>query len=117
MSAADVAALRAEYAAACARQRWGEAAAVAVLLGFRPIAAHRGFYPHVSAGGVNWDTVLAVPWSSAERFLVETAAALWRGQGTAEISQVAFIDDSFFAAWLAMITAARSGRVPGGWQT
>ena len=116
MSAADVAALRAEYAAACARQRWGEAAAVAVLLGFRPVAGHRGFSPHVSAGGVDWDTVLAVPWSSAERFLVETAAALWRGRGTAEISRVAFVDDSFFAAWQAMITAARSGRVPDGWQ-
>lgn len=115
MSAADVAALRAEYAAACAKQRWGEAAAVTVLLSFRPVAGHPGFLPHVSADRVDWDTVLAAPWSSGERFLVETAAALWRGRGTADISRAAFVDDSFFTAWLAMITAARSGRVPEGW--
>jgi hypothetical protein len=115
MSAADVAALRAEYAAACARQRWGEAAAVAVLLGFGPVAGHQGFSRHVSAAGADWDEILAGPWSSGERFLIETAAALWRGWGTADISRVAFIDDTFFTAWLAMITAARSGRLPQGW--
>jgi hypothetical protein len=115
MSAAAVARLRASYRQACSRTRWGEAAAVAVLLGFTPVGGHRLLSAHVSAEGVNWDAVLDAPWSSGERFLVESAAALWRGRGTVSLAQAASIDEEFFAAWQAMLTAARSGHVPEGW--
>jgi len=111
---ADVAALRAKYAAACAAQPWGEAAAVAVLLGFEPIASRREFARHVTMGGVGWDKVLGEPaWSEGERFLIATAAGLWTGCAHgADVSRVPFLDDEFYAVWLAMVTASRTGKVP-----
>jgi hypothetical protein len=114
VSRADVAALRQEYARATANQAWGEAAAVAVLLGFEPIAGHDRFTVHVTRSGVNWDALLAEhAWSSAERFLIGTAAGLWLGRGTqVDIGQVAFLSDDFLAAWLAMVTSAVQGHVP-----
>lgn len=114
MSHADVAALRQQYTRASARERWGEAAAVAVLLKFEPIAADDRFAVHVTRSGVDWDDLLAdQTWSLTERFLIATAAGLWTGRCTqADISRVAFLDDTFFAAWAAMITAARTGCIP-----
>jgi hypothetical protein len=53
--------LRAKYVTACTIEPWGEAAAVAVLLGFGPIAARPEFARHVTMGGVGWDKVLAEP--------------------------------------------------------
>ena len=61
MADADVAALRAKYMTACAIEPWGEAAAVAVLLAFEPIASRREFARHVTRSGVHWDPVLAEP--------------------------------------------------------
>jgi hypothetical protein len=86
-----------------------------VLLRFGPIAADERLARHVDLGGVDWDAVLADrSWSPAERFLLATAAGLWTGRRThADISRVAFLDDVFFAAWQDMVTAARTGRVPG----
>jgi hypothetical protein len=60
VSSADVTALRAWYAQACAEVPWGEAAAVAVLLGYEPIASRPEFARHVPRGGsIHWDKVLA----------------------------------------------------------
>jgi hypothetical protein len=114
VSRADVAALRQEYARATASQQWGEAAAVAVLLGFEPIAGHDRFAALVTRSGVDWDELLAdQAWSSGERFLIGTAAGIWRGRRTeVDIAQVAFLSDDFLAAWLAMVTAAVQGHVP-----
>jgi hypothetical protein len=114
VSRADVAALRQQYARATASQPWGEAAAVAVLLGFEPIAGHDRFTPHVTRSGVDWDALLADrAWSSVERFLIGTSAGLWRGRGTqVDIGQVAFLSDDFLTAWLAMVTASVQGHVP-----
>ena len=111
---ADVSALRAKYVTACAAQPWGEAAAVAVLLGFGPVASRREFARHVTMGGVNWGKVLGEPaWSSGERFLIVTAAGLWKSSlQLIDISRVPFLDDEFYAAWLAIVTASRTGKVP-----
>jgi hypothetical protein len=68
----------------------------------------------VDRSGVNWDAVLADrSWSTGERFLLATAGALWNGRNVkADVAQVAYLDDTFFTVWLAMIAAARTGRVP-----
>lgn len=115
MSNADVTALRAKYTAACALEPWGEAAAVAVLLGHEPIASRREFARHVTMGGVDWAKVLDEPaWSTGERFLIATAAGLWSGRPHgADVFRVPFLDDGSYAVWLAMVTAARTGKVPG----
>jgi hypothetical protein len=115
MADADVAALRAEYEAACARERWGEAAAVAVLLSFEPVAGRREFARYVTRSGVNWAEALRDrTWSAGERLLIATAAALWTGraQHAADISRVPYLDDEFNEVWLAMVTASRTGKVP-----
>lgn len=115
MSQADVAYLRQEYARQSAGQPWGEAAAVAVLLGFEPVAADERLARHVSRDGVRWDALLADrTWSSGERFLIATGAGLWNGRRRDQvgIAQIVFLDDTFFTAWLAMIAAACTGRVP-----
>src|SRR5580704_3765458 len=115
MANADVAALRAKYVAACAVEPWGEAAAVAVLLGFGPIAGRREFARHVPRGGaVHWDKVLAEPaWWPEAKFLIATAAGLWTGQPHgADVCRVPSLDDSEAAVWQAMVTARLTGKVP-----
>jgi hypothetical protein len=106
--------LRAKYAEACALEPWGEAAAVAVLLAYGPIAARPEFRRHVTAGGVHWDKVLAeAAWWPEARFLIATAAGLWTGQPHgADVCRVAFLDASELAAWQAMVTARLTGKVP-----
>jgi hypothetical protein len=113
---ANVAALRQEYVRATSRERWGEAAAVAVLLGFEPIAGHRRFARHVSHDGIDWDDLLTrEKWTPSERLLIGTAAGLWRGRRTdVDISQVAYLDDDFLATWLAIIRAGTTGHVTDG---
>ena len=94
---------------------WGEAAAVAVLLAFGPVAARPEFARHVTRGGVHWDKVLAEPaWWPEARFLIATAAGLWTGQPYgADVCRVTRLDDSELAAWQAMVTARLTGKVPG----
>lgn len=114
MADADVRALCAKYTTACAVQPWGEAAAVAVLLGFAPIASRREFARHVSRGGVGWDAVLKEDWSDGERFLIATAAGLWGGRPYgADVYFAPLLDDRFYEAWQAMVTARATGKVPG----
>src|SRR5260370_12675006 len=67
MSEADVAALRAEYVTACALEPWGEAAAVAALLAYEPVASRPEFARHVTRGGRHWAKVLAAPACCPER--------------------------------------------------
>lgn len=115
MAESDVATLRAEYEAVCARERWGEAAAAAVLLGFEPVAAHPRFARYAGPAGFNWAEALRDrSWSEGERFLIGTAAALWTGRPCgADVCRVPFLDDEFYAVWLAMVEASRTGKVPG----
>ena len=115
MAEADVAALRVEYEAACDRERWGEAAAVAVLLGFEPVAGHPRFARYTGPAGINWPEMLRDrTWSEGERFLIATAAGLWTGRPCgADVCRVPFLDDQFYDVWLAMVTASRTGKVPG----
>ena len=119
MSRADVTALRQQYLRACSREPWGEAAAVAVLLGREQFAADQRLWCHASTGGVHWERVLAEgTWSPTEYFIVATAAGLWTGRRTEiDISRIGYLDDNFYALWQAMLTAARTGRVPEGWRT
>lgn len=108
--------LRRGYVSQCEEGPWGEAAAAAVLLAFPAIAADARFTENVPLSGVDWEEVLAdSTWSSAERFLIATAAALWLGRGrvTVDVAQVAWLDDRFFRVWHDMITAACTGRIPG----
>lgn len=114
MSRADVAALRREYILTTVTEPWGEAAAVAVLLGFEPVAADKRFAAHARRDGIDWDAVLAdATWSSGERFLIATAAGAWNGRRTmVDISRVAWLDDRFLQTWLAIIQARLDGRVP-----
>jgi hypothetical protein len=106
--------LRDRLTRASARARWGEAAAVAVLLGFEPVAGHERLTAHVGRDGIDWDAVLAdQAWSPAERLLIATAAGLWSGRRTMiDISRVPFLHDDALQAWQDMITAALTGRVP-----
>lgn len=114
MTRRDVAALRQEYLNVTQTEPWGEAAAVAVLLGFDQVAADKRFYAHVDRGGVDWDAVLAdETWSVGERFLIATAAGAWHGRRTLiDISRVAWLDDRFLTAWLGIVHARINGRVP-----
>ena len=114
MTAADVTALRAKYTAACALEPWGEAAAVAVLLGHEPIASRPEFARHVTMSGVNWAKVLEEPaWWPEARFLIATAAGLWTGRlQLADISRIPFLDGGEYEVWLAMVMASRPGKVP-----
>ena len=113
----DVAALRQHYIDYTLTEPWGEAAAVAVLLGFDHVAADKRLYAHAGPDGVDFDAVLADDtWSSGERFLIATAAGAWHGHRTLiDISRVAWLDDTFLTAWLAIIHARINGRVPD-WQ-
>jgi hypothetical protein len=115
MSQADIAVLRREYVRQSTGQRWGEAAAVAVLLGFEPIAGDDRLARHASRGGIAWDEVLAdKTWSPGERFLIATAAGAWSGRRTMiDISRVAHLDDAFLGTWMDIIRACTDGYVPG----
>jgi hypothetical protein len=114
VSRADVIALREEYRRACAREPWGEAAAAAVLLGCERLAGDDRLARHASKDGVHWDAVLAdSTWSPTEHFLLTTAAGLWTGRRTeVDISRLGYLDDGFYALWQAILTAARTGRIP-----
>lgn len=116
MAAVDIKTLREDLARQCAASRWGEAAAVAVLLGFEPIASHPRFARYVGPGGINWPEALRDrTWSEGERFLIGTAAGLWTGRPCgADVCRVPFLSDGFYEAWLAMVTASRTGKVPAG---
>jgi hypothetical protein len=112
---ASVAALRCKYIQATSKDRWGEAAAVAVLLGFEPIAADPRFARHVTRDGIDWDALLAESWSPTEQLLIGTAAGIWSGSRTlVDISRVTRLGDEFFGTWTAMIAAMDTGHVPGG---
>ncbi|HEX7164382.1 MAG TPA: hypothetical protein VF223_24455 [Trebonia sp.] len=114
MSQADIAYLRQEYIRQSTVQPWGEAAAVAVLLGFEPIAGDNRLARHADRDGIDWDDVLAdKTWSTGERFLIATAAGAWNGRRTqVDISRVAYLDDAFFGTWIDIIFACRHGQVP-----
>jgi hypothetical protein len=113
VSHADVEKLRQHYIAKSDNERWGEAAAVAVLLGFPPVAGDDRFANRVTAAGVEWDDVLAdKTWSPAERFLIRTACGIWGGWAEIDIARVAYLSDPFLATWLAMVSAGIEGRVP-----
>lgn len=115
MTDADVAALRDDLARQCAANRWGEAAAVVVLLGFAPIASRREFARYVGPAGINWPEALRDrTWSEGERFLIGTAAGLWTGRPCgADVCRVPFLSGGFYEAFQAMLTASRTGKVPG----
>lgn len=110
----DITALREDLTRQCTVNRWGEAAAVAVLLGFTPIAAHPRFARYVGPSGVDWPEALRDrTWSEGERFLIGTAAGLWTGRPCgADVCRVPFLSDGFYEAWLAMVTASRTGEMP-----
>lgn len=110
----NIRALRDDLARQCATSRWGEAAAVAALLGFGPVAAHPRFARYVGPSGINWPEALHDPtWSEGERFLIATAAGLWTGRPCgADVCRIPFLSDDFYEAWLAMVTASRTGKVP-----
>jgi hypothetical protein len=110
-----VAALRENLARSLQGGPWGEAAAVAVLLDFKPIAGNPRFAQHVSRNGAGWHALTGdLTWSTAERFLIATAAGLWGGQAYgADVYWVRFLPEDFYAVWQAMITASRTGVLPG----
>ena len=112
MTGDDVAALRADLAQSLTGGRWGEAAAVVVLLGFEPVAGQPRFARHTDRMGIDWHAMLAEDWSLGERFLIATAAGLWSAHPHgADVCRVPSLDDEFYRVWLAMVTAARTGRV------
>ena len=115
MSRADVEDLREMYVRQCSADPWGEAAAVAVLLGFGRISGDNRFASHTDRAGVSWGEVLAdSTWSPSERFLIASAAALWNGRhGPVDLSRVSWLDDTFWGVWHEMVLAARTGRIPG----
>ena len=110
MSRADIASLAERYGGYAGS---GQHAAVAVLLGYEPVAAAAKFCRHVNGRGVDWDGVLGETWPAGERLLVATAAGLWSGRRTTvDISRAGFVDDGQYAIWAAMLAAHRTGQVP-----
>jgi hypothetical protein len=110
-----IATLREDLARSLAGGPWGEAAAVTVLLSFEPIAGHERFGRYVDRGGADWTAMLKDrAWPTEERFLIATAAGLWTGRPCgADVCRAPFLSDDFYATWLAMVTASRTGKVPG----
>ena len=110
----SVAVLREDLARSLMGGPWGEAAAVVVLLDFKPIAGDCRFARHVSRSGADWRALTGDPtWSTGERFLIATAAGLWSGLAYgADVYRVPFLDDNFYAVWQAMVTASRTGVLP-----
>jgi hypothetical protein len=83
-----------------------------LFLGYQPITRIDRFNGHVGEYGVDWDSVIAEPWSSTEYFLLATAAGLFRSRPTkVDVSRVAFLDDSQYALWLGMVIARRTGNL------
>lgn len=119
MSQADVRNLREMFVRRCATSPWGEAAAVAVLLGFERISCDKRFASRTDREGVDWDEVLADgTWSSTERFLLESAACLWNSRnGKVDLGQIYSLDGNFWKVWHDMVIAVRTGRVPGQEET
>lgn len=110
MAAGDVAKLCESYLSETGS---GEHAAVAVFLTYARITASERFGRNVSAGGIDWEKVLAEDWSSTERFLLGCAAGFWRSSHTdVDISRVGYLDDDQYALWQDMLTAVRTGRAP-----
>jgi len=110
VSRADIASLAERYGGYAGS---GQHAAVAVLLGYEPVAAAAKFHRHVNGRGVDWDGVLGETWPAGERLLVATAAGLWSGRRTTvDISRAGFVDDGQYAVWAAMLAAHRTGQVP-----
>lgn len=114
MSRAEVENLRQTYVRQCSSEPWGEAAAVAVLLRFERISGDNRFASRTDQDGVDWPEVLAdSTWSSTERFLIASAAALWNSRnGAVDLSRIAWLDDTFWQVWHDMVIAARTGRIP-----
>lgn len=94
----------------------GEHAAVAVLLGYAPVATSAKFARCVTERGVDWDGVLGETWPASERLLIATAAGLWSGRRTTvDISRAAFLPEQDYQLWQSMLSAHRSGSAePGG---
>jgi hypothetical protein len=115
VSRADVQRLREDFDRRLARSKWGEAAAVAVLLRFERISLDSRLAACTDQEGINWDWVLNDgTWSTNERFLLETAANLWNSRnGKVDLGQVYSLDGTFWRVWSDMVIAARSGRIPG----
>lgn len=112
-TAANVAAYRVSLHRSLQGGPWGEAAAVAVLLDFEPIAGDERFGQYVNRSGVDWASVLDENWSTGERFLIASAAGLWTGTAHgADVSAMSRLSDDFHRVWQAMITAARTGETP-----
>src|SRR5215831_17980402 len=111
MSAGDVDILAARYRGYGGS---GEHAAVAVLLGYAPIATSVKFTRYVTERGVDWDGVLGETWPAAERLLIATAAGLWSGRRTpVDISRAAFLPEQDYQVWQSMLSAHRSGTADG----
>lgn len=93
----------------------GEHAAVAVLLGYAPVATSAKFARYVTERGVDWDGVLGETWPAPERLLIATAAGLWSGRRTTvDISRAAFLPEQDYQLWQLMLSAHRSGSVTPG---
>lgn len=93
----------------------GEHAAVAVLLGYAPVATSAKFARYVTERGVDWDGVLGETWPAPERLLIATAAGLWSGRRTTvDISRAAFLPEQDYRLWQLMLSAHRSGSVTPG---
>lgn len=116
MSFAAVKALRESYIRQCSQEPWGEAAAVAVLLGFERISRDSRFSSRTDRDGVDWDEILAdVTWSPTELFLINSAATLWNSRnGKVDLGRLYSLDGTFWQVWLQMILAAHTGRVHDG---
>ncbi len=115
MTDISVAEMRDDLTRQCAETRWGEAAAVVVLLGFERVTARDEFARHVTRAGIWWEKIAdEACWSAGERFLIQTAAGLWSGRAAgADVSLLRYLSDDFYTVWLAMVTASRTGVVPG----
>lgn len=99
MTAVHVAALRHESDA------YNRAMAVVLC---HPAFVHRAeIADNVDAEGIDWDRILAAPWSGGERVLLQAAANLWRGHGAVDLARLASLSDGFYAMFGRMLTAYR----------
>lgn len=73
-----------------------------------PRFAHRrDVGDHVTRVEIDWDGILAAPWSGGERVMLQAAAHAWRGHGDVGLLRITALDDNFYGLFVSRLRLLR----------